>query len=80
MHGFQLWANLLSSEKMTAPRYQDIQGSDIPEVTDDDGTTVRVITGAFWGKTGPVDGIAAEPMYLDVSIPPNVNNTNGPSR
>ena len=53
MHGFQLWANLLSSEKMTAPRYQDIQGSDIPEVTDDDGTTVRVITGAFWGKTEP---------------------------
>ncbi len=75
MHGFQLWANLPSSEKMTAPRYQDIQGSDIPEVTDDDGTRVRVITGAFWGKKGPVDGIAAEPMYLDVSIPPNVKKT-----
>ncbi|MGR3342901.1 MAG: pirin family protein [Paracoccaceae bacterium] len=75
MHGFQLWANLPSGEKMTAPRYQDIQGSDIPEVTDDDGTRVRVITGAFWGRKGPVDGIAAEPMYLDVSIPPNVKKT-----
>ena len=71
MHGFQLWANLPSAHKMTAPRYQDIEGKDIPEVIDDDGTRVRVITGNFWGKSGPVDGIAAEPMYLDVSVPPN---------
>ena len=75
MHGFQLWANLPSSLKMTAPRYQDIQGSDIPEIVDDDGTKVKIITGAFWGKSGPVDGIAAEPMYLDVSVPPNVRKT-----
>jgi len=75
MHGFQLWANLPSSEKMTAPRYQDIQGTDIPEVIDDDGTRVRVITGSFWGRKGPVDGIAAKPMYLDVSIEPNVRKT-----
>ncbi len=75
MHGFQLWANLPSSLKMTSPRYQDIQGGDIPEVIDDDGTRVRVIVGAFWGKKGPVDGIAAEPMYLDVSVPPGVRKT-----
>ena len=75
MHGFQLWANLPSAEKMTTPRYQDIQGSDIPEVIDDDGTRVRVITGSFWGQVGPVDGIAAEPLYLDVSIAPNVRKT-----
>jgi len=72
MHGFQLWANLPAAQKMTTPRYQDIQAGDIPEVVDDDGTRVRVITGAFWGARGPVDGIAAEPMYLDVSVPPNV--------
>ena len=71
MHGFQLWANLPSGLKMTAPRYQDIQGDDIPVVTDDDGTRVKIITGGFWGKTGPVDGVAASPQYLDVSIPPN---------
>lgn len=71
MHGFQLWANLPSAHKMTAPRYQDIEGKDIPEIIDDDGTRVRVITGSFWGKTGPVDGIAAEPVYLDISVPPN---------
>jgi redox-sensitive bicupin YhaK (pirin superfamily) len=70
MHGFQLWANLPSSLKMTAPRYQDIQGADIPEIIDDDGTRVRVIVGEFWGKRGPVDGIAANPVYLDVTVPP----------
>ncbi len=70
MHGFQLWANLPSSHKMTAPRYQDISGGEIPEVTDDDGTRVRVVCGNFWGKTGPVVGIAADPRYLDVWVPP----------
>ena len=75
MHGFQLWANLPSSLKMTAPRYQDIQGSDIPEIIDDDGTRVKIITGNFWGKAGPVDGIAADPLYLDVSVPPNTRKT-----
>ena len=70
MHGFQLWANLPSSLKMTAPRYQDIAARDVPEVTDDDGTTARVICGSFWGKTGPVEGVAADPRYVDVSVPP----------
>ena len=69
MHGFQLWANLPSSLKMTAPRYQDIEAKEIPEIIDDDGTRVRVITGHFWGQTGPVDGISADPLYLDISIP-----------
>jgi quercetin 2,3-dioxygenase len=69
MHGFQLWANLPSSLKMTAPRYQDIAAKEIPEVVDDDGTRVRVVCGDFWGKRGPVDGTAAEPRYLDVSVP-----------
>lgn len=58
-----------SSLKMTAPRYQDVKSGDIPIVVDDDGTVVRVICGNFWGKAGPVDGIAAEPVYLDVSVP-----------
>lgn len=72
MHGFQLWANLPSSLKMTAPRYQDVEAKEIPTVIEDDGTSVRVITGDFWGKRGPVDGIAADPLYLDVSVPANV--------
>jgi redox-sensitive bicupin YhaK (pirin superfamily) len=71
MHGFQLWANLPSSLKMTAPRYQDIAAQDIPDVVDDDGTRVRIICGEFWGQKGPVEGVAADPRYLDVSVPPN---------
>jgi quercetin 2,3-dioxygenase len=70
MHGFQLWANLPSSLKMTAPRYQEVKSPDIPEVADDDGTRVRVVCGNFWGTKGPVDGIAADPIYVDVSVPP----------
>jgi len=74
MHGFQLWANLPAALKMTAPRYQDIPASAIPEVTEDDGSRARVICGEFWGKTGPVEGVATESSiaarYVDISVPP----------
>ena len=72
MHGFQLWGNLPSSQKMVAPRYQDVTAKDIPVVTDDDGTQVKIIVGNFWGETGPVDGIAADPQYLDIFVPAGV--------
>lgn len=75
MHGFQLWGNLPAAQKMTTPRYQDVQAKEIPEIIDDDGTRVKVIVGSFWGKTGPVDGIAADPQYLDISIPAGVKKT-----
>lgn len=75
MHGFQLWANLPGAMKMTAPRYQDVEAKDIPTVVDNDGTSVRVIIGDFWGKSGPVDGIAADPQYLDISVPAGVRKT-----
>jgi len=71
MHGFQLWANLPAALKMTDPRYQDIPATAIPEVTEDDGSKARVICGEFWGKRGPVEGVAADPRYVDISIPPN---------
>jgi quercetin 2,3-dioxygenase len=70
MHGFQLWANLPASLKMTDPRYQDIPSAAIPEVTEDDGTRARIICGEFWGKRGPVEGVAADPSYVDISVPP----------
>jgi redox-sensitive bicupin YhaK (pirin superfamily) len=70
MHGFQIWVNLPASLKMTDPRYQDIPSSAIPEVTDDDGTRARIICGQFWGKRGPVEGVAADPRYVDISVPP----------
>ncbi len=70
MHGFQLWANLPASLKMTAPRYQEVKAADIPVVTDDDGTQARIVCGSFWGTKGPVDEVAIDPIYLDVSVPP----------
>jgi hypothetical protein len=75
MHGFQLWANLPGHLKMTQPRYQDVTSPDIPEIHDDDGSVVRVIVGSFWGKTGPVDGIAADPQYLDIFVPAGIKKT-----
>ena len=75
MHGFQLWANLPASHKMTAPRYQEVASKDLTEVTDDDGMHVRVISGEFWGRRGPVEGVAAEPQYLDITLPANVERT-----
>jgi len=75
MHGFQLWANLPSSLKMTHPRYQDVSARDIPEVIDDDGTKARIICGTFWGKRGPVEGVAAEPQYVDVWVPPGLRRS-----
>jgi redox-sensitive bicupin YhaK (pirin superfamily) len=70
MHGFQLWANLPSALKMTPPRYQEVKSNDVAEIVDDDGTRVKIVCGTFWGKKGPVDGIATDPIYLDVSVPP----------
>jgi len=75
MHGFQLWANLPSALKMTAPRYQDVKAAEIPEIDDDDGTRVRVVCGDFWGKKGPVEGVAADPRYLDIFVPPGKRRT-----
>jgi len=72
MHGFQLWANLPAAQKMTAPRYQEVKAADVSEVTDDDGTRARIISGEFWGRRGPVEGIAASPQYVDVWVPPGV--------
>ncbi len=75
MHGFQLWANLPSALKMTPPRYQEVKSNDIPEITEDDGAKARIICGSFWGKRGLVEGIAADPVYIDVSVPPGKRKT-----
>ena len=69
MWGFQLWVNLPARSKMTAPRYQDIPPAQIPEVETADGIHVRVIAGEFDGMCGPVNGIDADPIYRDVTLP-----------
>jgi redox-sensitive bicupin YhaK (pirin superfamily) len=73
MRGFQLWVNLPAREKMTDPRYQDIAPENIPEVQPADGVNVRVVAGAFGGATGPVSGVATEPLYLDIALQPGAH-------
>jgi hypothetical protein len=67
--GFQLWVNLPARDKMTTPRYQDIEPEAIPEVTADGGVRVRVIAGRFDGREGPVQAAATEPGYFDIAMP-----------
>jgi redox-sensitive bicupin YhaK (pirin superfamily) len=69
MAGFQLWVNLPARLKMTRPRYQEIAADRIPQITHQDGVKIRVIAGTVNGVTGPVTEIAADPVYLDVSLP-----------
>lgn len=72
MAGFQLWVNLPADQKMCPPRYQNIEPEDVPEVTRDDGVKIRVIAGEADGVKGAVDGIAVDPVYLDVMVPGGV--------
>ncbi len=75
MHGFQLWANLPAALKMVDPHYQEVTAADIPEVTEDDGTSARIVCGEFWGKRGPVEGIVADPIYVDITVPAGLKKT-----
>ncbi len=68
MWGFQLWVNLPASDKMTAPRYQDIPPADVPEVDVADGVTARLIAGELADNHGPVTGVATAPLYCDLSF------------
>jgi redox-sensitive bicupin YhaK (pirin superfamily) len=70
MWGFQLWVNLPAADKMLEPRYQEFTPEEIPVVSDDDGTVIRVVAGESSGIVGAVKGIATEPLYLDVTLPP----------
>jgi redox-sensitive bicupin YhaK (pirin superfamily) len=73
MRGFQLWVNLAAKDKMIAPRYQDIAPGEIPSVEPVPGVTVRVVAGEQFGVTGPVSGIAIEPVYLDLALQPGAS-------
>jgi len=70
MGGFQLWANLPARQKMMKPRYRDVKSEQIPEIKTRDDVKVRVISGKVGRIQGPVQDIVTDPVYLDVSIPP----------
>ena len=70
MWGYQLWVNLPAKDKMSPPHYQNIPATDIVLIEHADGTRIRLVTGQFDGHSGPVTGIAADPLYMEVMLPP----------
>jgi quercetin 2,3-dioxygenase len=69
MYGFQLWANLPKSHKMMDPRYRDVKSDQIPVVSLENGTKIRVICGNVGNRKGPVGDIITDPEYLDIAVP-----------
>jgi redox-sensitive bicupin YhaK (pirin superfamily) len=67
VNGFQLWVNLPAAEKMGMPRYQEVAADSIPSAGEN-GVRVRVVAGQFDGVLGPVTEIAAQPLYMDVTL------------
>ena len=74
IYGFQLWVNLPAALKMTTPRYQEVSAATIPSV-EKDGATVRIVTGEVFDVKGPVTEIAANPLYIDVTLTPGAEFT-----
>ncbi|MEI6757158.1 MAG: pirin family protein [Chlorobium sp.] len=75
MGGFQLWANLPASEKMSAPRYRDITAAEIPVILLENGVEIHIICGHVGETAGPVNDIAIDPDYLDITVPAGVSFT-----
>ena len=69
IYGFQLWVNLPAVQKMSQPRYQEVNSASIPTI-EKDGATIRLVTGEIDGRRGPVTEIAASPLYMDVKLAP----------
>jgi len=71
MHGFQLWINLNSKNKMNAPQYRDVPSSEIPHVKNI-GYLAHVIAGEWdlSGKSyqGPLSQLEAQSAYLDLEL------------
>jgi redox-sensitive bicupin YhaK (pirin superfamily) len=68
IRGFQLWVNLPKAQKMSPPRYQDLKGKAIPNVVLAPGALARVVAGKISGVTGPLESIAGNPLYLDITL------------
>jgi quercetin 2,3-dioxygenase len=80
MGGFQLWANLPAASKMMDPRYRGFTSAEIPEVTEPNGTKIKIIAGTVGDVTGPVRDVVTAPEYLDVTVGPGAAFTHATPR
>ena len=65
----QIWLNLPAAQKKKTPAYRAAHNHEVPVITTAEGATVRIVAGAFAGSVGPLTGIAANPTYLQVTLP-----------
>ena len=69
MRGFQLWVNLPARDKMMRPRYREVHANTVPEI-EPDNLRVKVVAGQIEGTKGPVEDLAVDTSYFDISVPP----------
>ena len=65
MQGMQLWVNLPSGNKMMTPRYRGIISQEIP-IIKMDGIEIKIISGSYANKKGPVKDLIVDVDYFDV--------------
>jgi len=73
MHGYQIWLNLPSGEKMRQPAYRDIQGEEVPEYRLMNGILVRALAGMFEVDGKVMNSALSLPeshaLLMDVTVP-----------
>lgn len=68
IRGFQLWVNLPKKNKMDAPRYQELVGKIVPEISLGSNARVKIVAGSLSGVTGPLESVAGSPLYVDITL------------
>ena len=71
IRGFQLWVNLPKKDKMAPPRYQDLKGTTVPEISFGNSARAYIISGEISGVAGPLKSIAGNPLYADITLATN---------
>jgi quercetin 2,3-dioxygenase len=70
MRGFQLWVNLPAAQKMSPPRYQELDADRFTTAEPAPGVRAMIVAGTLGDVSGPVTGIAIDPLYVDLRLQP----------
>lgn len=73
MHGFQIWLNMPSAEKLRAPRYQDTTEAPAPVTRNDQEVELKALAGSWQfaseEQVSSLQDLAANGMLADVTLP-----------